>query len=111
MPIYLYACSACGKRTEILHGINDPAPSFCPECGAEGTLRKGFAAPAVVFKGSGWAKKDRRATSSSSKGGDGKDGASDGTSTDAKPSDSGTPSASSTSGSADKPAPKASEGA
>jgi hypothetical protein len=27
-------------------------------------MRKGFAAPAVHFKGSGWAKKDRSATSS-----------------------------------------------
>ncbi len=76
MPIYEYVCSACSQRTEILHGIHDPAPTFCPECGAEGTLRKGIAAPAVVFKGSGWAKKDRRATASSSRGkdGDGKDG-------------------------------------
>ena len=59
MPIYEYVCSACSRRTEILHGINDPAPHFCPECGAEGSLRKGFAPPAIVFKGSGWAKKDR----------------------------------------------------
>ena len=62
MPIYEYTCTNCGHKTDILHGINDPAPSFCPECGAEGTLRKGFAPPAVVFKGSGWAKKDRAAT-------------------------------------------------
>ena len=62
MPIYEYTCSACGHRTDILHGINDPAPAFCPECGAEGTLKKGFAPPAIVFKGSGWAKKDRAAT-------------------------------------------------
>ncbi|HET7472762.1 MAG TPA: FmdB family zinc ribbon protein [Candidatus Limnocylindrales bacterium] len=65
MPIYEYTCSACGHRTDILHGINDPAPAFCPECGAEGTLRKGFAPPAILFKGSGWAKKDRAATRTS----------------------------------------------
>jgi putative FmdB family regulatory protein len=59
MPIYEYHCGACGHTTEILHGINDPAPTFCPECGVEGSMRKGFAPPAIVFKGSGWAKKDR----------------------------------------------------
>jgi putative FmdB family regulatory protein len=62
MPIYEYTCSACGHTTDMLHGIHEPAPPFCPECGAEGTLRKGFAAPAIVFKGTGWAKKDRAAT-------------------------------------------------
>jgi putative FmdB family regulatory protein len=81
MPIYEYTCSSCGQKTEILHGIHDPVPPFCPECGAEGTLRKGFAPPAIVFKGSGWAKKDRAATrspgspsSSSASGGSGGDG-------------------------------------
>jgi putative FmdB family regulatory protein len=60
MPIYEYRCSACGHRTEILHGINDDGPRFCPACGAEGKLRKAITAPSIVFKGSGWAKKDRR---------------------------------------------------
>ncbi len=68
MPVYEYTCSACGNRTDILHGINEAAPHFCPECGAEGTLRKGFAPPAIVFKGSGWAKKDRSAASRRSAG-------------------------------------------
>ena len=112
MPIYEYVCSACAKRTEILHGINETAPSFCPECGAEGTLRKGFAAPAVVFKGSGWAKKDRRATSSSAKSRDDKDGSSDGKSADtSKSTETSKSDASSTQSSTDKPAAKASEGA
>ncbi len=63
MPIYDYSCSACGHVTEVIHGINDEAPRFCPACGRDGTLRKAFAPPAVHFKGSGWAKKDRKATS------------------------------------------------
>ena len=62
MPIYDYLCSACGHRTEVIHGIHEDAPRFCPSCGAEGTLRKGFSTPAILFKGSGWAKKDRAAT-------------------------------------------------
>jgi len=59
MPIYDYLCSSCGERTEVMHGIEAPAPRFCPACGSEGTLRKAFVVPAIVFKGSGWAKKDR----------------------------------------------------
>jgi putative FmdB family regulatory protein len=66
MPVYEYVCSACGHRADILHGVNDAGPQFCPSCGAESTMRKAFAAPAIVFKGSGWAKKDRRSTPSPS---------------------------------------------
>jgi len=68
VPIYDYLCSNCGKLTEVVHGINDGGPKFCPECGAEGTMTKAFAAPAVHFKGSGWAKKDRSTSSSSGRG-------------------------------------------
>ena len=59
MPIYDYACASCRQKTEVIHGIDAPGPRFCPACGAEGTMRKTFAAPTVHFKGSGWAKKDR----------------------------------------------------
>lgn len=64
MPIYDYVCSNCGQLTEVIHGIDAPGPRFCPACGAEGTLRKTFALPAVHFKGSGWAKKDRSSSKS-----------------------------------------------
>ena len=64
MPIYDYTCAACGHLAEVIHGMREGGPRFCPSCGAEGTMRKGFAAPAVHFKGSGWAKKDRSATAS-----------------------------------------------
>jgi putative FmdB family regulatory protein len=64
MPIYEYLCTACGHRTDILHGVNEPGPHFCPDCGADGTMRKAIAAPAVHFKGSGWAKRDRRSGAS-----------------------------------------------
>jgi len=63
MPIYDYLCSACDHRLDILHGINDAGPLFCPSCGAEGTMRKQFGVPTVHFKGSGWAKKDRGGSS------------------------------------------------
>lgn len=67
MPVYDYLCSACDHRADILHGINDPGPRFCPSCGTEGTMRKQFAAPAVHFKGTGWAKKDRGGSGASTR--------------------------------------------
>jgi putative FmdB family regulatory protein len=66
VPIYEYVCRACGHRADILHGVNEGGPHFCPECGAEGSMRKAFAPPTLVFKGSGWAKKDRSASARSS---------------------------------------------
>ena len=67
MPIYDYACARCDEVTEVIHGIHDPGPRFCPACGAQGALRKVITTSAVHFKGSGWAKKDR-ASSASSRG-------------------------------------------
>ena len=66
MPIYDYICAACGRRFEVIHGVNDPAPEACPLCGS-GPIRKAFAPPTIVFKGSGWAKKERRATAAPGK--------------------------------------------
>ena len=68
MPIYEYRCSACDHLAEVIHGINDPGPRFCESCGSEGTMRKGFGMPAVLYKGSGWARKDRPSRPSTSSG-------------------------------------------
>jgi putative FmdB family regulatory protein len=65
VPIYDYDCTACRHRVEVIHGIHDAGPRFCPSCGADGTMRKALATPAIHFKGSGWAKKDRASTSRS----------------------------------------------
>lgn len=59
MPLYEYVCLN-GHRTEVMHGIHATGPSTCPVCGA--AMRKAFVAPAIVFKGSGWAKVDRRSS-------------------------------------------------
>lgn len=59
MPLYDYDCAACGRRIEVVHGVHAPAPAHCPNCGS-GPLKKAITAPAVHFKGSGWAKRDRR---------------------------------------------------
>lgn len=63
MPIYDYVCGECGHRTEVIHGVQAHGPRFCPSCGAEGTMKKAFVPPTIHYKGSGWAKKDRAATS------------------------------------------------
>lgn len=96
MPIYEYVCSACSHRADILHGVGEPGPHFCPECGAEGAMRRAFAPPTIVFKGSGWAKRDRRSGGNRAKTGEGSaDGdssgkAAAGSSDDAGPKSSGT---------------------
>ncbi|MBA2254911.1 MAG: zinc ribbon domain-containing protein [Chloroflexi bacterium] len=70
MPVYDYACSACGHRIEVIHGRDEPGPIACAACG--GSMRKLMSAAAIVFRGSGWAKRDRAVTTSpSSAKGDG----------------------------------------
>ena len=63
MPLYDYDCANCGRRFEVLRGVHADQPTVCPLCGG-GPVKKAFAAPAIHFKGSGWAKKERRATAS-----------------------------------------------
>lgn len=58
MPSYDYECRNCGHRIEVLHGVNDTGPTACELCG--GPMRKLLSTPNIVFKGSGWAKKDAR---------------------------------------------------
>lgn len=56
MPLYDYICDN-GHIVEVMHGVNDSGPAKCERCGAQ--MRKLLSTPAIVFKGSGWAKKDR----------------------------------------------------
>jgi len=83
MPTYDYVCRACGHRIEVHHGLYADGPTQCPNCHSH-ALRKAIAAPAVVFKGSGWAKKDRgrssrsKAAAADTAGGEGGPSTSDG---------------------------------
>lgn len=52
MPIYEYACTACGERTEARQGFTDPPLTECPVCG--GKLRKLYSPVGIVFKGTGF---------------------------------------------------------
>jgi putative FmdB family regulatory protein len=73
MPRYDFDCAACGTRFEVVHGVFADPPTACPVCGG-GPIKKAFAPPTIHFKGSGWAKKERRSTvapgSSTTAGGD-----------------------------------------
>ena len=99
MPIYEYVCTACDHRADLLHGINDPGPKFCPSCGAEDTMRKQFAPPTIHYKGSGWAKKDRGAASSRAKSSSASDGAKESSSSSTSSSTDGAAKSSSSDGS------------
>jgi putative FmdB family regulatory protein len=71
VPRYDYDCKSCGRRFEVTHGVHADPPARCPLCGG-GPVKKAIAAPTIHFKGSGWAKKERRAATAPSKqGGDG----------------------------------------
>ncbi len=65
MPVYDYVCTGCGHRFEVLHGLNEAGPHQCPLC--EGRVNRAFVPPTIHFKGSGWAKNDRRSSAASAK--------------------------------------------
>lgn len=57
MPIYAYACQACGHELEALQKMSDAPLTDCPNCGAA-ALRKMLTAPAFRLSGSGWYETD-----------------------------------------------------
>ncbi len=66
MPIYEYACDACGQHHEIMQKISDQPLTQCPSCG--GTMRKMISNTSFVLKGSGWYKTDYAAARKEDKG-------------------------------------------
>jgi putative FmdB family regulatory protein len=61
VPIYEYACTSCGERTEARQGFDDPPLEECPRCG--GRLRKLYSPVGIVFKGSGFYSTDAKSAS------------------------------------------------
>ena len=57
MPIYEYACRACGHAFETMQKASEPRLTVCPACG-EPQLRKLLSAPVFRLKGSGWYETD-----------------------------------------------------
>src|SRR3954454_4357958 len=66
MPTYEYRCKSCGEQLEVVQSFTDDALTDCPNCGAEGQLRKVFGNIGITFKGSGFYKTDSRSGSSTS---------------------------------------------
>lgn len=65
MPVYEYACTACGERTEARQSFDDPPLEECPHCG--GKLRKLYSPVGIVFKGSGFYATDGRTGSAAAR--------------------------------------------
>ena len=58
MPIYAFACSACGHAFDRLQKLADADPSTCPACGVEGTVGRQLTAPQFRLAGGGWYETD-----------------------------------------------------
>jgi putative FmdB family regulatory protein len=56
-PVYSYKCAKCRAEREMLESITEDRLIKC-ECGY--WMERIYSLPSVVFKGTGWAKKDRR---------------------------------------------------
>ncbi|MBV8501420.1 MAG: zinc ribbon domain-containing protein [Paucibacter sp.] len=67
MPIYAYACGACGHAKDVLQKLSDAPLSTCPACGAE-AFSKQVTAAGFQLKGSGWYATDFKGGASSAGG-------------------------------------------
>ena len=67
MPCYDFRCTRCGATEEFLLEIDAVGPAEHEGCG--GSLERIYAPTSIHFKGSGWAKLDRRAASGDSSSG------------------------------------------
>ncbi|PKM45901.1 MAG: transcriptional regulator [Gammaproteobacteria bacterium HGW-Gammaproteobacteria-1] len=57
MPIYEYACKACGHQLEAMQKMSDAPLSDCPACGKP-ELAKQISAAGFRLKGGGWYETD-----------------------------------------------------
>ncbi len=54
MPTYDYRCEKCGQVFEMSHAFDAKPPETCCDEHCDGTLRRIFSPPTIIFKGSGW---------------------------------------------------------
>jgi putative FmdB family regulatory protein len=52
VPIYEFVCESCGRLSEVMQKLSDPAPS-CPECG-QGRMARTVSRTSFQLKGGGW---------------------------------------------------------
>ncbi len=57
MPIYAFACDACGHQFDRLQKLSDPDPQACPACGKP-AVRRQVTAPSFRLAGGGWYETD-----------------------------------------------------
>lgn len=57
MPIYAFACNACGHSFDKLQKMSDPDPETCPKCG-EPQVKRQVTAPSFRLAGGGWYETD-----------------------------------------------------
>ena len=88
MPLYDYACTQCGRISEVRHGFDETHDEPCAACGAP--MRRVFNPAPVLFKGSGFYVTDSRPPAASAKAQKPKDEASTASTTksDSAPADS-----------------------
>lgn len=58
MPLYVYQCPVCSALDERLQTVDALLTPRCEKCGC--WMLRVISAPAVQYKGSGWAKQDRK---------------------------------------------------
>lgn len=93
MPIYAFACAACGHHFDKLQKLSDADPAACPACGAEGQVHRQLTAPQFRLAGGGWYETDFKKDGDKKRnlaGGDDKSssGGSDSKPAESKPADS-----------------------
>ena len=93
MPIYAFACAACGHHFDRLQKLSDPDPAACPHCGAAAVKRQ-LTAPSFRLSGSGWYETDfkkdgdrKRNLTEKAEGGGGADSAKADAKSEAKPAE------------------------
>lgn len=57
MPIYAFACAACGHSFDRLQRLSDADPTDCPECG-QAQVHRQLTAPQFRLAGGGWYETD-----------------------------------------------------
>jgi len=70
VPIYEYACEACGHALEKLQKLSDAPLTDCPHCG-EPSLQKQISAAGFRLKGGGWYETDFKSGNKKNLSGDG----------------------------------------
>lgn len=96
MPVYAYACTACGHAFEAKQSFDEPSLTVCERC--QGALRKQYGSIGVTFNGPGFYRTDSRSSGSAgtaASGGKKSESTSAGTSTSTSSSSSAAASGSS----------------